>query len=150
MSAPTPLEGKPPTDEQKQLISLFQELEKNQLDFLDQGGKRIIELTTALLGVLFAVTAFGKDFPPPYLKDHVWGQRFAIVTLTLYVAALFCALWTVHPRSYKRYRHNLSGMREELDKIIANKTRTLQWAGILFFFGSLMLALLIGAVILSA
>lgn len=147
MSAP--LEGKPPSDEQRQLVTLFQELEKNQPEFLDEAGKRIIELTTALLGLLFAVTAFGKDFPPPYLAQHEWARWLAVIVLGLYLAAMFCGLWTVQPRDYKLFRHNLTGMREELDKMIANKSRNLRWAGIFFALGSLALVGLVAGLIIA-
>jgi hypothetical protein len=56
----------------------------------------------------------------------------------------------VQPRDYKHYRHNLDGMREELERIIDDKARPLRVAGILFGVGSVLLAVLIGTVIWSA
>lgn len=144
---PPILESKPVADEQKQLIALFNEMEKGQIDFLDQAGKRIIELTTGLLGVLFAVTAFGKDFPPPYLKNNTVAPWLVVLTLILYLGAMFMGMRTVQPRSYKLYRHNLAGMKEELEKIVNNKSRSLRWAGILFWIASLFLAALVTAII---
>ena len=45
MSAqPTILDSKPPTDEQKRLLAVFDDMERKQVDFLQEAGKRIIEL----------------------------------------------------------------------------------------------------------
>jgi hypothetical protein len=56
-------------------------------------------------------------------------------------------LWGIQLRSYKLYRSNLTGMREELDKMIAYKSRWLRYAGILFALGSVALAGLIISII---
>ena len=144
-----PIEGRPPTEAEKRLAALMQEMEKNQVDFLDAAGKRIVELTTTLLGVLFAVVALGKDFPPPYLKGNTAGQILALLTLFFYLAAMYLGMRTMQPRSYRLYRQNLSGMREELDIIIAYKSRSLKLGGVVFWLASLMLGLLIAVVILS-
>ena len=147
---PPVVEGRPPTEEEKRLVALFAKIEEGQLDLLDGAGKRVIELTTALLGVLFAVTAFGGDFPPPYLAHNTAAKVLAILTLGFYLGAMAFAMWTLQPRNYRLYRHNLTRLRGELDRIIAHKSGTLKVAGILFWLGSLYLALLIVAVILSA
>jgi hypothetical protein len=60
------------------------------------------------------------------------------------------ALRTVQPRDYKLYRHNLDRMRQELDRLIANKKRSLWWAGALFWIGSTILAILIATIIFKA
>ncbi len=150
MSAPPIYEGQPLSDADKRLIALFDELEKKQIDFLDEAGKRIVELTTGLLGVLFAVTAFGDKFPPPYLAGNRPAQWTAVVTLALYIAAMLCGVVTLWPRSYRRYHHNLTRLGEELENITRHKSRWFTFASGLFVLGSLCLALLIGAVIFSA
>ncbi|MGD9101146.1 MAG: hypothetical protein PVF45_11760 [Anaerolineae bacterium] len=147
---PPILQGIPPTDEQKRLVALFDELEKGQIEFLDQAGKRIIELSTGLLGVLFAVTALGDKFPPPYLEDKGAAQVLAALTLALFMGALLVGVWSVQPRQYRRYEHNVSEMRKELGKIVSFKSRRFKTASALFVLGALALALLIGAVIFSA
>ncbi len=150
MSDLSPIQGKPPDDAQKQLVALFQKIEADQLDLLDAAGKRIIELTTALLGTLFAVVALGKDFPPPYLKGNAALQLLLVLTLAGYLLAMLMGMRTLQPRDYKLYRTNLSGMREELDKIIANKSGSLRAAGVAFWLASLLLALTIAVIVLSA
>jgi hypothetical protein len=59
-------------------------------------------------------------------------------------------LWALQPRTYKHYHHNLTGMQEELQQMIRHKARPLRVAGVLFGLGSVTLALLIAAIILSA
>lgn len=147
---PPILEGSPPTAEQQSLALFFAESEKKQVDFLDEAGKRIIELTTLLLGVLFTVVAFGDKFPPPYLIGNPFNKAIGLTTLGCYVVAMLLGLRTVHPRDYRLYRYNLDAMREELDRIVSNKKRSLWWAGLTFWFGSACLALLIGRIILLA
>jgi hypothetical protein len=150
MSDLSPIQGKPPDDAQKQLVALFQKIEADQLDLLDAAGKRIIELTTALLGTLFAVVALGKDFPPSYLKSNAALQIALVLALAGYLLAMLMGMRTLQPRDYKLYRTNLTGMREELDKIIANKSGSLRVAGVAFWLASLLLALTIAVIVLSA
>jgi len=150
VSVPPTYEGQPLSDSDKRLVALFDELEKKQIDFLDEAEKRIIELTTGLLGVLFAVTAFGDKFPPPYLAGNRPAQWAAVVTLALYIAAMLCGVVTLWPRSYRRYHHNLTRLGEELENITRHKSRWFTFASGLFVLGSLSLAVLIGAVIFSA
>ena len=147
---PPIVEGTPLTDEQQRLVALFDEMEKQQVDFLDQAGKRIIELIIALLGILFAAAALGDQFPPPYLKGNPPARALTVVTLAFYLGALLTGVLAIQPREYKRYRHNLTEMGNVLDAIIGHKTRWLKVAGILFVLGSLTLALLIAAIILAA
>jgi hypothetical protein len=147
---PPILESRAPTAEEERLVELFAEIESKQLEFLDQAAKRIIELVTALLGILFAVIAFGNDFPPPYLADNLGVKLLSGASLVCYLGALLVALWTVQPRTYKHYRHNLTEMREELHTMIDDKARPLRVAGILFGLGSVLLTVLIGLIIVTA
>jgi len=149
MSAQEPIQARKPDDRDKQLVALFQEIEKGQLTFLDEAGKRIIELSTALLGVLFTVIALGKDFPPPYLKDNPLARLLAVLVVIANLAAILLAMRAVQPRSYKLFRENLTGMREELDKIITHKSGALRLAGITFWIGAALLAGLIATIVLS-
>ena len=144
------LPGMPATDEQKRLVAAFDEMERKQVRFIDTAAKRIIELCTTLLGVLFAVTAFGAQFPPPYLKGNNTAKALAIATLAWYVGAMLVALWAAQPREYLRYEHNVTEMRKVWREIVAFKSRTIKAAGVLFVLGSLTLALLIGSIILAA
>lgn len=147
---PPIIDGIPPNEAQKRLATFFAESESKQVEFLDGAAKRIIELTTALLGVLFAVIAFGDKFPPPYLQGNPLAKFLGVVTLTSYVMSMLLAFRAVQPRDYKLYRSNLDGMRDELDKILRDKKQPLWLAGLLFWIGSVLLALLIGSIIFAA
>ncbi len=147
---PPILEGAPPTEEHKRLVALFDEMEKKQVEFLDQAGKRIIELTTALLGILFAVVALGDKFPPPYLQGNDAAKGLTVAALGFYLGAMLVSVLAVQPQEYRRYEHNVSEMRRELRKITRYKSRWLSVAGALFVLGSLTLALLISSIVFTA
>ncbi len=87
---------------------LFSTLETQQLDFLDQAGKRIIELSTGLLGILFAGDRVWRNFPPAYLQGNLPAKGLTVATVVLYLVAIIVAVLGVQPRNYERYRHNLS------------------------------------------
>lgn len=136
-------------DEQKRLNALFDDMKKNQLIFLDEAGKRIIELSTGLLGVLFAVIALGKDFPPSYLKSAPVMQGIVVVTLFSFVLAVLAGILTVQPRNYNFYENNLTEMRNELLNIIKHKSRWMKIANYFFFFGTVSLASFITMLVLQ-
>ncbi len=141
--------GKELSEEQIRLKTLFDEMKKGELAFLDEAGKPIIELSTGLLGVLFAVTAFGKDFPPPYLKANPNNQWLAIVILAVFIVALLFGVLTVQPRNYGYYEYNLTKMRMELERIVRYKSFCMKFAAWSFFSGAFLLAILIGMLVLS-
>jgi hypothetical protein len=143
-------QGKPLSDADKRLKALFDEMDKQQFEFFDQAGKRIIELSTGLLGVLYAVIAFGDKFPPPYLQGNAVVQWLTLGILVVLVGALLCAVLTIQPRKYKFYESNLTGMRAEWQKLFTHKSTWFRWAHWLFYAGMVLLAVLIGMLILSA
>lgn len=138
---------KEPSEEGEQLVSLFTDMEVKQLDFLDAAGKSIIERVSALLAVLFAITAFDNTFPPAYLKGNLPAKVLVIVTLILYLLALGAGVVSIQPRSYRRYLHNVSRLGRELEKITQYKMRWVRVAGILFALGTVALAILIITII---
>jgi hypothetical protein len=118
-------------------------MESRQLDFLDEAGKSIIERIATFLAVLFAVTAFGNDFPPKYLVHIPWSKYVVIGILVCYLVALSMGMWAIQPRKYSQYIHNVSGLQEEWERLITRKRRWIKWAGILFALGTVALAVLI-------
>lgn len=74
----------------------------------------------------------------------------AIATLVFYMTSTLLGVLAVYPQSYKRYEHNVSGMRRELERIVGYKRGWLKAAGIVFALGSLTLAVLIGTIVLAA
>jgi hypothetical protein len=136
-----------PSEEGRQLVTLFNDMENKQLDFLDESGKSVIERIATFLAVLFGVTAFGSNFPPAYLKGNLPAKILVIVTLILYLAAMGAAIWAIQPRYYRRYTYNVSRLGKELEKITKHKMFWLRVAGVLFALGSVALAVLIVSII---
>lgn len=138
------------TEGDKRWLTIFDKIEENQLDLLDQSGKRIVELTGVLLGILLGVTSFGDKFPPDYLKDDNLFKGLVVVVLVAYIAAMVMGMWTANPLKYKRYPHNLTRMEEEFNNIVHNKLLALRFAGGFFLLGSTCLAILLALLVLKA
>ena len=136
-----------PSEEGKQLVAFFTEMEHKQLDFLDESGKSIIERTATFLAVLFGVTVLSNNFPPLYLKGNLPAKVLVLATLVVYLAAMAAGIWAIQPRSYRRYTYNVSALGRELEKITHHKLFWLRLAGILFALGSIALAALIVSII---
>lgn len=146
---PTPIiPGQEPSQSDLALVKLWSELEKGQLDILDQANKRIIEMVTGLLAVFLAVVAFGKDFPQEYLKAG-YAPYLAAGIIALFLLALLSAAIGLQPREYRKYEHNLTEMRSELNKMVGYKKRWYQFAMWLFAAGSVLLGILIVAAIVQ-
>jgi hypothetical protein len=145
----TIIEGRPLSDENKRLLALRDEIEKNQLEYLDQSAKRIVELVTLLLGVLFTIIAFGDKFPPAYLASQT-TKAVLLAVLTLYVVALLLGVVAMAPRKIKRYEHNVSEMRGELESLVSSKLIWFRASAIVFVLATLALAVLIGIIVLGA
>ena len=135
------------SEEGKNLIALFNDMESKQLDFLDAAGKSIIERVSSLLAILFAITAFGSTFPPVYLRGNLLAKILVIVTLLVYLLALGAGMWAIQPRYYSRYTYNVSRLEQELEKITQHKMTWVRIAGTLFALGTVFLAILIITII---
>jgi hypothetical protein len=142
--------GRLASDDDKRWLTVFDKIEENQLDLLDQSGKRIVELTGVLLGVLLGATSFGDKFPPAYLTNSNVVKFAAIIVLLAYILAMGFGMWTAFPRSYKRYPNNLTKMEEEFSKILEHKIWALKIAGFCFLVGSGALAGLLAMLIIQA
>lgn len=138
-----------PTEEGQRIVTLFADIKNKQIDVLDTSCKNIIERVATFLTVLFAITAFGNSFPPPYLKGNPAARMMVVITLIFYLAAMGSGLWALQPQYYRNFENNVSGMKGELEKITRHKMNWLRAAGALFGLGSLALALLIVSIILA-
>ena len=139
--------GTPPSESDKALVKLWSDLEKEQLDILDQSNKRIIEMVTGLLALFLAIVAFGKDFPPSYLQEAA-TSLLAVLVIVLFIIALLTAVIGLQPRDYRKYEHNLTEMRKELERIVTYKKRWYKNAMYSFAAGSVFLTLLLVTLIL--
>src|SRR5258708_38004734 len=113
MSEQSPLEPIQPTDEQRRLVALFAEMDSKQLDFLEAAGKSIIERIATFLAVLFAVTAFGSNFPPAYLKGNPYSKYLVIAILGCYLIAMAMGMLVLQPRRTISYDYNVTLMEKE-------------------------------------
>ncbi len=134
-------------EEKQRLKTIFTDIESKQVEFLDEAGKSIIERIATFLAVLFAVTAFGGNFPPAYLKGNTVARSLVIAVLFCYLLAMGMGILAIQPRSYDLYRFNITRMKKEWDRIITYKKRWVRWAGILFGLGTVALAWLIVSII---
>jgi hypothetical protein len=144
------IKSRPVSDASKRWLTIFEKMEENQLELLDQSGKRIVELTGVLLGVLLGATSFGDKFPPDYLSNSGLVKGAVVVVLVAYLLAMGFGMWTAYPRSYKRYPNNLTLMETEFNKIIANKIQALRVAGFCFLVGSAFLAGVLALIVFQA
>lgn len=134
-------------EEKQRLKDSFAEMERNQPAFLDEAGKSIVERIATFLAILFAVTAFSGNFPPKYLVGNLWAKYLVIAIMLCYLIAMGMGIWTLQPRSYKLYPSDVTGMREEWQRMLARKQFWVRWAGILFTLGTVALAALIVSII---
>src|SRR5947209_7588172 len=108
----------PPSDalleEDAHLVVTFKEMEKQQFAFLDESGKSLIERTSAFLAIIFALTAFGNQFPPAYLHDNTLLKWLTIVTVVFALVSIILAGVAIQPRKYRFYRHNMTALDGEL------------------------------------
>ena len=137
------------SEEGKQLVQIFTDMRSKQLEFLDDSGKSMIERIAAFLAILFAVTAFSGNFPPPYLKGNMPAKIMVVITMVMYLIAMANALLAIQPRMYDVPRYDVTEMGKTLKDITAYKMHHLRLAGILFALGSIALALLITVIILE-
>ncbi len=150
MNEPIPLlEAEELDDSDLRLIALFDKLEADQLTFLDEAGKRLVELSSVMLGLLFAVIALGDSFPPAYLANQPRNQRLALAALALYLLALGTGVMVVQPRLYRRPTADLTLMRQELQRITDYKRNWFRLGAWLLAAASLCLAALVAAIILA-
>jgi hypothetical protein len=143
-------DGQEPSAEDRLVVEIFSDARKNQLNFLDDSGKSMIERIATFLAVLFAITALSNNFPPAYLKSNIPAKVMVIVTLVLYLLAMGTAMLVILPRYYNIPIYNVTQMSEELEKITTYKMRYLRIAGMLFALGSVALAVLIVSIIWGA
>ncbi|MBI3159879.1 MAG: hypothetical protein HYZ26_09805 [Chloroflexi bacterium] len=143
------VKGQPLSEADERLNAIFDEMQKKQIEYLDEAGKRIIDRSAALMTVIFAVTALGKDFPPPYLAAPQ-AKWLAVGVLFLSILSMLLGLFTVQPRKYFVKERSLTDKRNTLKDILDRKAATMMVGGWLFFIACILLAVLVGALILGS
>lgn len=122
----------------ERLEKLFDELESNSLETLENTARQIITLSTALLGAFFGLLSF-KD-TPSYL-GFVEIKVIGAMALTAFLFSLFLALRAVSPRQYEFPQASLTAKRKALNEMLKLKRISVIWASWIFGIGAfLMLA----------
>lgn len=146
--------GQQPQEERhtlpQQLTTALQDLEREQLSFASEAGKRIAEFSTALLGVFFAALTFSDSFPPPALAALPWVRPLALGVPALFFLALLVAVWAIRPRRFRATRHNPAARQRLLARMGRLRVRGVEVAGVLFLLGCLGLTVLVGMMIWMA
>ena len=143
------IEARTLSSDDKLLIDAFTKMEIDQVDLLDTTAKRIIELVSAFLSLFFLVAAFGDKFPPTYLVGS-GVKLLSVVSLAVFICSMLFAVLSLQPRNYKRFKSNVSEMKNEFDRIVGYKAFTVRCAAILFFLGSASFAGLTAYLIVSS
>jgi hypothetical protein len=131
------------TENGEEIQRFIDELELGQLESMEGAARRLFEVITALLALVFAAIAFGADFPPAYVRAGPIGPMLLLIILVLFLLAMSLAWSCQRPLLYSRFRDDPSGMRAALDKAERRKIRGLRWAGRIFWLGSIALAVLV-------
>ncbi len=130
---------RPLTDAETKLLELFDDYRKNSLHFLDEAGKQLVTLITALYGVLFA--AFSFSDAAEHFKKNSAVKYVLIGVIVFYFASLILAALVFFPRKYKYSEHNLDEMRQRMDEMLKAKRRYTSGAYVTFIIGTFMFAI---------
>lgn len=130
------------------LRDYFIQTQFGQIELLDQSAKRIIELIGIMLSILFGITAFGSDFPPPYLSANPIARLLVVFIVVFYLFAMLVSMLAINPRRFTFGETNLSDKKKVFDDIVQYKSRRVFWGGAMFLAGSTLLGLLIISIVL--
>lgn len=128
----------PLSAEDERLEKLFDELEGDSIESLEDAARQIITLSTALLGAFFGLLAF-KD-APAYLR-FTEVKVIGALALVSFLASLFFALTAVSPKRYVFPRANLTAKRAALENMLTRKHEAVRLASWVFGFGATMMLL---------
>ncbi|MGC9396835.1 MAG: hypothetical protein ACP5J4_18475 [Anaerolineae bacterium] len=118
-------------------------------DTLESGARVIVELVTALLGVLFGILALAGN----PLPDYLWlplTRPLGIACVVALLVALACALVVVLPRRIAFSPHRLDEEARAFEDLLNRKSRWLTAGVIAFGVGLLALGIVIIAAIARA
>ena len=123
----------PLSESDENLEKLFDKIESDSLETLENASRQIITLASALLGAFFGLLAF-KDIPAylAFLEIQIVGA----LALTAFFGSLFCALQGISPNSYEFVRSSLTAKRKTLNEMLVRKRRSVLWATRFFGIGS--------------
>jgi hypothetical protein len=127
---------RPLTNAETKLLELFDDYRKNSLHFLDEAGKQLVTLITALYGVFFA--AFSFSDAAEHFKNNGAVKYVIMCVILFYFASLIMAALVFFPRKYKYSEQNLGEMRERMDQMLKAKRGYASGAYATFIIGTFM------------
>lgn len=131
---------------EKELLRIFDKWESESLSNIEGGARQIIQLVSALLGVMLAALALGDEKFAAALQAPL-PIALAALTLLAWLAALLAALAVVIPGSHLLRRASLDDMRTVYQTLLAQKSLRMNVAVVAFgagivAFGALVFTLL--------
>ena len=127
------------TDAETKLLELFEDYRKNSLAFLDEAGKQLVTLITALYGVFFV--AFSFSDAAQYFNGHPEVKYVIIGVIVFYFASLILAALVFFPRMYRHSESALSDMDAQMKKMLKTKRLYVSGAYATFIAGTFMFAI---------
>lgn len=135
------------TPEEAGLREWFAEQEKKSIDHLEGGARQIIQLVTALYGVIFGVLSLGSDKLEATLH-YRWVIIPGMAAVLAMLGGLIAALVVVLPLFAYRYNpHQPAGQLRAYQKMVAVKSVGLRLAVFGFGLGLAAFAWLIVAML---
>ena len=142
------VKSRPPTPEELDLATWFDEQETQSVDRLESAARQIISLVTAFLGVVLGALSLGSEKFEATLR-HPLVLGIGGVAVGLLLLALIGALGVVIPWRYTYGEADAAGRRAVYRRLVAFKSGWLQ-AGVIFFGSGLVCsACFIGAMLVA-
>lgn len=133
------------TPQEEALRRWFEEQEKTSLSNLEAGARQIIQLVTALYGVIFGVLSLGSDKLEASLH-YRWVIIPGMTTVLAMLGAIIAALVVVLPIfSYTYHPHKPAEQQAAYQKMLKRKSWGLRLAVIGFGIGLAAFAWLIAS-----
>ena len=126
------------TDAETKLLELFEDYRKNSLGFLDEAGKQLVTLITALYGVFFV--AFSFSDAAQYFNGHPEVKYVIIGVIVFYFTSLILAALVFFPRKYKHSESAFGDMDAQLKKMLETKRFYVSGAYATFIAGTFLFA----------
>ncbi len=130
---------RPLTNAETKLLELFEDYRKNSLGFLDEAGKQLVTLITALYGVFFV--AFSFSDAAKYFDGHPEVKYVIIGVIVFYFASLILAALVFFPRKYKHSESALGDLDAQMKKMLKTKRFYVSGAYATFIVGTFFFAI---------
>lgn len=136
------------TPEENQLLARFAQWEAESLTNLESGARQIIQLVSALFGVMLGTLALGDEKFAAALQAPLVKWCAGLVLLA-WLIALLTALAVVIPGEFRPRRASLDDMRITHSTLLQNKSQQLYCAVVAFGAGVVAFACLLFTLLLT-